>query len=137
MSRSSVREGAAGGHRPRGQVEPVAALAAVLVVGIALSTYAGLLPGTAGTTGGTADATLTRAYGTVTETGVVVPGRLRAATDVAPPGHGVNVTLSVGSLHLHAGPTPPPSAERATRRASVRVGPGAVRPGHLSVEVWG
>lgn len=161
MSRSSASE-AAPGPKPaksaappsRGQVEPFAALAAVLAVGLAISLYAGVLadaaPGASDRT--VAETTLDRVARSASDGSVVVPDRIPEALAVTPDGYRVNVTLAAGGTTLRAGPTPPESADltqpesadptqpesadRATRRVSVRLAPGNVRPGRLTVVVW-
>lgn len=69
MSRSTVR---------RGQVEPLAALAAVLVLGVALGLYADVLAAVQPTPApsGAREATLQRAADVVTEDGAAEPDRL-------------------------------------------------------------
>jgi hypothetical protein len=129
MSRSSAR---------RAQTEPLAALAAVVVVGLALGLYAdvltGVTPGEARAP--TADATLQRVHEAVTEGGVAVPGRLDRTHDVPPPGHQLNVTLSTGTRQWTTGPEPPSRAEAARRQTAVRVDEWAAPTGRLSVVVW-
>jgi hypothetical protein len=130
MSRSSAR---------RGQVEPTAALAAVFGVVVGLGLYAGVL----------ADATpadrerdlagpaVERVHDRLAgDDGVAHPDRLSAATDAGPDGYRLNATLRVAALRWTVGPRPPPTADAATRRTSVRIAPGRIDPGVLRVEVW-
>lgn len=127
MSRSSAR---------RGQTEPLAALAAVFAVGIAVSLYAGAVPDLVERPDGAAETTLSRVYRNATTAGVVVPGDLPDARSAGPPGKNVNVTLTAGPVELASGPTRPPDAANATRPVGVRVEEGDVEPGRLSVGVW-
>lgn len=122
----------------RGQVEPLAALVAVLAVGAALALYADvLLAAEPSPTGpGTADATLQRVATTVSDGAVALPARVPRAVDAGPAGRPVNVTLSAGDRTWTVGPTPPPDASNASRPASVRLRPGRVQPGRLRVVVW-
>ncbi|MFB6304944.1 MAG: hypothetical protein ABEH47_07245 [Haloferacaceae archaeon] len=130
MSRSSAR---------RGQVEPTVALAAVFGVTVAVALYAGVvadaMPGPRDRN--LAGPTVERIHDRLAPDGRIVrPARLDGAETAAPDGYRVNVTVVVASDRWAVGPTPPQSADAATRRASVRVGPARVRPGTLRVEVW-
>ena len=130
MSRSSAR---------RGQVEPVPALVAVLAVCLALGAYASVrgtaLPGLGH--GAPTDAVLADASDAATDadSAVVSPDDLTAA-GVAPDGFRVAVTLTAGDREWTAGAEPPDGAASASERVPVRVAPGRVRPGRLTVEVW-
>ncbi|MFC3478374.1 DUF7285 family protein [Halobacterium litoreum] len=130
MSRSSAR---------RAQVEPVPALAAVLAVCLALGAYASArgtaLPGIGH--GAPTDAVLADASDAVTEPGSAVASPADLTTEgVAPEGFRVAVTLTAGDREWTAGPEPPDSAASESGRVPVRVAPGRVRPGHLTVAVW-
>lgn len=129
MSRSSAR---------RGLVEPLPALAAVLVVGLALGLYADALATVESvrSESGTARATLQSAHVAVTGDSTALPGRVPGAADVGPAGYHVNVTLTTGDQQWSAGPVPPTSATDARRRTPVRLDRWTVRPGWLTVEVW-
>lgn len=122
----------------RAQVEPFAALVAVLAVGLAISLYATVLsdadPGSSNRE--VAEITLDRVYRNVSDGSVVDPERIQGAPAVAPAGYEANVTLAVDRTTWQAGPSPPASAERASRRVTVRLGPGNVRPGRLTVVIW-
>ncbi|MFB6080168.1 MAG: hypothetical protein ABEJ81_04135 [Haloferacaceae archaeon] len=130
MSRSSAR---------RGQVEPTVALAAVFAVVVGIALYAGVL---AGAMPGARDRNLAapaaeRIHDELAPTAdIVVPDRIDRAAVAAPDGYRVNVTVRVATRRWTTGPTAPPTADVATRRTSVRLGPGRVRPGTLRVEVW-
>lgn len=129
MSRSWAR---------RGQAEPLAALAAVLVLGIALSLYADALAFVepAPTPGATADATLQAVRDAVHEDGAAVPARLSTAVQAGPAGHEVNASLVAGGERWAAGPAPPTEGARADARTAVRLDRWTVTPGRLEVVVW-
>jgi hypothetical protein len=129
MSRSSAR---------RAQVEPLAALAAVLVLGVALGAYVGALDGAlpSPTDRNRAEPALGRVADALRPDGVARPARLPAAAAAAPDGYRANVTLAAGDRRWSVGPSPPESADTAARRLPVRVAPGRVRTGRLRVEVW-
>ncbi|MFB6122681.1 MAG: hypothetical protein ABEJ78_04420 [Haloferacaceae archaeon] len=128
MSRSSAR---------RAQVEPTAAIAAVLVVCAGVGLYANVLHGAIPESNrDVAPTTLARVYDTVAPDGVVVLSRLDDAHDVGPRGYRLNVSVRANDTGRGVGPTPPPTAEGASRLVSVRLGPARVVPGRLRVEVW-
>lgn len=124
----------------RGQTEPLAALAAVFALGIALSLY------TAGLGGALADASdrdrdvaapaLSSVAGELLGNGVVDPADLPEGLSASPEGYRMRITLTTDDRDWSAGPPAPPTAESATRRVSVQRWPGRVVPGHLRVEVW-
>ena len=120
----------------RGAVEPLVALAAVLVVGVLLSMYAvgvdRTLPGDRERD--LAEPTLRAVVDDATHNGVVRPARLTAGR-VAPDGHRVRVELRAAGRTWTDGPAAPRDAETAVRQVSVRVG-SDVEPGRLRVEVW-
>lgn len=128
MSRSSAR---------RGQTE-LGALVAVLAVCLGLGLYVGVLDDAL--PGGRSDETprlaADRAADLVRTGGVVRPERLDRTGAAAPTGHRLNATLVAAGRRWSAGPPVPDRARTATRRVSVRVGPGRVRPGTLRVAVW-
>ena len=134
MSRSSGPERAS---------MPVAALVAVAAVGLGLSLYAGALdaslvrPGHGPDTAGTA---ADRAVAELAPDGVVLPDRLDRARAALPDDLRANLTLRADDRAWHAGPVPPAGAAgddgRASVAVSVRVAPGRVRTGRLTVVVW-
>jgi hypothetical protein len=133
MSRSSDTD--------RGLVEPTAALAAVFAVCVATTLYAGVLGDAVTTTDrDLGDPTLTRVHDAVSDRGVVDVGGLSRAANAAPRGHRLNVTLRADGQRWGYGPDAPPatreSGDRASRRVSVRRGPGDVVVGRLAVVVW-
>ena len=122
----------------RGQVEPLAAIAAVFLVGAGLAVYAGTLDGRLDGTDEEAvtDAALGTVERAVTRNGVADPDRFGAVCAVGPAGYALNVTLETGADRWHVGPSAPASAATASERVSVRVDEGRVRPGKLVVRVW-
>jgi hypothetical protein len=122
----------------RGQVEPLAAIAAVFLVGAGLTLYAGVLEErlAGDDERAVADAALGTVERAVTDEGVVEPRRLGRIRSVGPAGYELNVTLEVPDDRWHHGPTAPASATNATERVSVHTGTGRVRPGRLVVRVW-
>lgn len=129
MSRSSAR---------KGLIEPLPALAAVLVIGLALGLYADAMatvePEQSKT--GTAQATLQSVHDAVSEGGTALPRRVPRVDDAGPVGYDVNVTLAAGDKEWRAGPVPPERAATARRRTPVRLDRWTVRPGRLRVVVW-
>jgi hypothetical protein len=147
MSRSPGPEWTAGGRAnqrstgrrlaDRAQTEPFAALAAVAVVALALSVFAGAFEGAipAPADRNLAEPAADRVERHLTVGGVVRRDRLDDATAVGPEGYRTNVTLVVGDDRHHAGPVAPNETDTATRWVSVG-GDGDVDPGRLEVRVW-
>lgn len=144
VRRGAVRE--RGGNRPRsqagthprGQVEPLAALAAILAVGAALTIYGGVLSDIrdGGDDRETVEIALDNAADKLTVAGVAHPQRLSRTGEAAPDGWQINVTLRGDGTVRQVGPEPPPDAERASRPIGVRTGPGRVGAGELRVVLW-
>lgn len=123
--------------RCRGQVEPLAALAALFAVGVGLSTYAVVLTDASPhPERDVAAPTLAAVHDAVSEQGVVQPARLDRALEYRPTGRRLAVTVATDERQWTAGPSPPATGDRAERRVSVRLGPGRVRVGWLRVVVW-
>lgn len=121
----------------RGQVEPLAALAALFAVGIGLSTYALVVSDAAPPTDrDAAGPALAAAHDAVTVRGIVRPARLDRALDAQPFGSRLNVSLTTGERRWAVGPTAAAHGDRASRPVSVRLGPGRTRHGRLGVVVW-
>lgn len=122
----------------RGQIEPVAAIAAVFLVGAGLALYAGALDGRLGgqSDRALADTTLGTVERTITHGGVAEPRRLCGVGTGGPAGYTLNATLEASERRWHVGPTAPASAATASERVSVRVSEVRVRPGRLVVRVW-
>lgn len=123
----------------RGQTEPLAALVAVVALGVGLSIYVGVLDSTLTSLAGGNDMAPIAAETLVAEAsafGVVQPP-LGAAVDAARPnGHAMNVTLRAESRTWDDGPARTDVADCVTRTVSVRTAPGTVRPGTVEVCVW-
>jgi hypothetical protein len=123
----------------RGQVEPLAALAALFAVCVGLSTYAVVLTEAGARVQPERDVatpTLAAVHDAVTERGVVHPDRLRRALVHDPTGWRLAVVLHTSDRRWAVGPSWPSAAERAERPVSVRLGPGRVSAGRLRVVVW-
>lgn len=147
MSRSSPR---------RAQTEPLVAIVAVFAVTVGLVAYAGVFESVSPRPASheLAHPTLERIYATLAPTGVVEPSQLDDCTSVGPKEYRVSITLSVEGRTWRAGdavpdgidrpgsnqqsedPTRPRGTDRASRPVSVRLAPGVVRSGRLTVEVW-
>lgn len=164
MSRSwvSSRGGFAGRDDGRhGQVEPTAALVAVFAVSVGVSLYAGVLleARPSEVERDVAPTAVDVVHERTSTAGVVDPGALDRAPTAAPEGYRLNATLRVGNRRWHVGPTTPADGDGsddadtvgdgnanpadantrtdvATRSVSVRLEPGSVRPGRLTVVVW-
>lgn len=131
MSRWSAR---------RAQVEPLAALVAVLALGLALSLYAGahseLVRSASGADRERAPAALQRVAAGLSNGTVVRPALLESGT-YRPPA-GVHVRIAAAGEQWTAGPPPDGprrGRDRQSRLVAVRLGPGRVAVGRLTVEV--
>lgn len=119
----------------RGYVEPVVALAAVMALGVGLTLYASALGAREQADGRqVAETVLESVSGQAESLGVLRPGALRSAS--VPPGWSANLTVVSPAGRWSTGGTPPPTADRARRRVTVRLAPGVLRPGVLKVAVW-
>ncbi|WP_276260940.1 DUF7285 family protein [Haloglomus litoreum] len=142
MSRSSAdgraRPSAAPGER--GQVEPLAALAAILAVTAGFGLYTGALHAAVPTPAepGLAPTALDAVAGAASDpTGVVDPERLSPALAAGPDRKLVNATLDAGRRRWTVGPPVPDDArDRARRRVAVDTGPNRTAVGTLRVVVW-
>lgn len=125
MSRSSAR----------GYVEPIAAIAAVFAVAAGLTIYAGGLgDALEDSDRPVAETVLEEVQSGADDRGVLEPAALARAE--TPAGWHANVTLATRAGRFTRGPTPPADAERASTGLAVRLGPGTIRPGRLTVEAW-
>lgn len=139
MSRSSRPEGPSWRflRARRGQTEPIAALVAVLAVGVALGLYAGAaadaLPSSE-----RSDATpaMERLASEAITDGTVDPVALPDPDRLAPAGQNASVTLRYDCVERRYGPAPPRGADSETRSVAIRIAPGDRRTGELTVEVW-
>ncbi|RLM67437.1 hypothetical protein DVK05_11980 [Halorubrum sp. Atlit-8R] len=128
----------------RAAVEPIAALVAVIVVGLALGLYAGAFADAApGEDRTSAAAALDRVEDAVTVGGVVEPERLRQAEA---PGTATAIELEADGERWSAASGPeapgppgvrsPEAVAVAERRVTVRVAPGRNVRGTLRAVVW-
>lgn len=122
----------------KAQVEPLAALAAVLAVSAGIVVYAGALDDAVPTRRDDETPTeiIERVHRSLQSAGVSSPDRLDTATGAVPARWHANVTLTTGDQRWQRGPIPPSSADRVTRRVSVRVAPQRITPGQLRLVVW-
>ncbi|WP_280535218.1 hypothetical protein [Halopenitus sp. POP-27] len=148
MSRSSAEcrsRGPGGPPKPgrdRGQTEPIAALVALLAVGVGLAVYAGVIadadPGT--DRRATADIVLDRVHDRVVVAGVAHPDRLAVPADSGIDRGRIGIVIETAERRWHVGERPatrpyPPDADVARRSVSVRSAPGQQRRGELRVVV--
>lgn len=139
---SASRRGRGSTAVSRAQVEPTAALVAVIAVCLAISLYAGVLNGVLPSAErDLAPPALHRIADAASEHGVLLPADLTRAYRLRPAGYSVNVTL-IADRRWEYGPALPAektadaTADAASRLVSVRRGPGRIVPGTLRVEVW-
>lgn len=123
----------------KAQVEPVAALTAVLavtaVLGVATGVVTETLPIT--TESPPTDTTLTRVVHTLSAGTVIEPSRLTThRLDAAtPPGYRYHVTVHAGDREWSTGPIPPQHGATTAQPVPVRVD-GRVVPGRIRVVIW-
>lgn len=122
----------------RAQVEPLAALAAVLAVTAGLTLYAGTLDDAVPPERerNVADPTLQRVLDTIEAAGAVDPAQLDIARARVPDGWRANLTLRADGNQWTSGPPSPARADSVTARVSVSIAPMQIRPGQLRVAVW-
>lgn len=134
----------------RAAVLPIPALIAAVVVCAALSLYAtALLDRDPGRERSVVEPAADDALDAASDSGVVDTSRLDESLAAIPGGYEANVTVRAEGERWSAGPAPPEGAASrnggaagnsdaatATRVASVRVGPGQVRPGEFEVVLW-
>jgi len=122
----------------RGQAEPLAALVAVVAVGLGLSLYVGVLDAELATSAdrNVAGSAVERVEDAVAPSGVALPDRIDDARAAGPTGYRTNVTITTDNRRWRAGPPAPVSADSARTRLGVRVGPSRVRTGTLTVRAW-
>jgi hypothetical protein len=115
----------------------VVALAATLAVVLGVTAYALVLADAVSDPHrDVASPALVRAHDRITVGGVALPARLDRARRAGPSRYEVNVSLVTLDRRWSVGPTPPRSADHATRHVGVQTAPGVVRSATLSVEVW-
>ncbi|GGM68343.1 hypothetical protein J2752_002086 [Halarchaeum rubridurum] len=122
----------------RAQVEPTAALAAVLALTIALGVYASAYAAvpTGHATPTTADDDALAALVADLGPGPADPATLRPAVRTLSHTGSLNATLRTPTRVWTVGPPRPRRADVAAAPLPVRVGPDRVRPGRLTVAVW-
>ena len=122
----------------RAQTEPLAALVAVVAVGLGLSLYVGVidtaLPGPSDRA--IAESAIERVESAVAPAGVARPVRIDDGQTAGPEGYRTNVTLETTHRRWSSGPAAPRNADVATAHVGVRVGPSRIRTGRLRVRVW-
>lgn len=129
----------AGAWRPgrRGQTEPIAALVAVLAIGIGIGLYAGVAADQESEPASTdAESTMERLAAAAIDDGVLDPVAAMQPWEYVRPGEAANVTIRVGGSEYSAGPVPPAGADATRRPVTVRTGPGEGQPGLVLLEVW-
>ncbi|GAA0293112.1 DUF7285 family protein [Halarchaeum salinum] len=122
----------------RAQVEPTAALAAVLALTVALGIYASayaIVP-TGHESPTTPTTTALAALDDDIGPGPVDPMTLGSAVRALPVTGSLNATLRTPTRVWSVGPPRPRRADVASAPLPVRVEPGRVRPGRLTVAVW-
>lgn len=141
----------------RGQSEPLAALVAVSLVCLAVSSYVVLFTDTLGTTGSdraVSEPTADRVWQQLSTDAMVeadVPVQSALGPDTLPEGYNVAVRITYighdgrrqavidqqfGRSGVATSLTVPADTERTERPVTVRLGPGDKRPGRFVVEVW-
>lgn len=122
----------------RAQTEPLAALVAVVAVGLGLSLYVGVLdahlPGSSDRH--LAESAIERVESAVAPSAVALPSRIGEGQAAGPHGYRTNVTLATDDREWRSGPPAPESADHATTRIGIRVIPSRIRAGTLRVSVW-
>lgn len=123
----------------RGQTEPLAALIAVLALGIGLSLYVGVLDSTLPTLTDEREIAPTAADRFLAEAssfGVIEPPIAEASGEASPNGYRLNATVRASDGRWSGGPPRAETGECVDRSISVRTAPGTVRPGRVEVCVW-
>lgn len=121
------------------QVEPLAALAAVLAVCIALSLYVGAVDSTLVSLTperSVAPTAADRLVATASSFGSIAVPLGESVETARPAGYELNATVAADGTAWTAGPTPPAESECTRRRVSARTEPATVRPATLEVCVW-
>lgn len=137
MSSSSPRSHSRWLADCRGQAEPIAAIVAVLAIGIGLALYAGVAADRQPETEPTdAEATMERVTADLLEDGVYGSDRLARPERYERPGEAVRITIEWKGRPMSYGPRAPPDADVARRPITVQAASGAQHSGVLIVEVW-
>lgn len=123
----------------RGAVEPLAALAAVFAVAVALALYAGVLDRSitaAADERDIASPIADRVLERLTVAGVAHPERRHRALEAVPDRYHARIRVATEHYDWQVGAEAPADASVSRRRVGVRVGPSDVRPGRVTVVVW-
>lgn len=123
----------------RAQVEPLAALAAVLAVCIGLTLYAGAVEATLVSLSpdrAVAPTAADRLVTTASSFGSIVVPLGPNTSNARPAGYELNATVVANGSAWAFGPNPTDTSECVRRRVSVRTDPATVHPGTLEVCVW-
>jgi len=124
----------------RATTEPIATLVAVFAVTFGLALYAGVIDDAFATLDddrNVATPTTDAVEQQLSSAGVVQPGGVDKSLDAVPANYHGNVTVrATTGEQWSSGREPPNSVDIETRTVSVRVGPGSVRRGTLTVRVW-
>jgi hypothetical protein len=123
----------------RGQTEPLAALVAVLALGIGLSLYVGVLDTTLPLLSSDSEITPAAADRFLAESstfGTVHPPIADSVAASRPTGYELNATVRAEGSVWAGGPRRVEAADCTVRSISVRIAPGRIRPGRLEVCTW-
>lgn len=137
MSSSSPPEDRPWSGNCRGQTEPIAAIVAVLAIGVGLALYAGVAADQQPDTEGTdAEATMERVTADLLEDGVLDPNGWIRPERYERPGESVRISTEWKQGTTHYGPDPPPDADVARRPVTLSAIDGVQYSGVLIVKVW-
>lgn len=137
MSRSSPPELATWLRDRRGQTEPIAAIVAVLAIGVGIAMYAGVAADRSPAPESTdAEATMATLTAELAADGVLDADASLAPEQFTRPGEAARIELSYRNTSEFYGGSPPPDATVARRPVTVQIGPGEQVAGELTVWVW-
>lgn len=137
MSRSLPPEVAAWCRDRRGQTEPIAALVAVLAIGMGIALYAGVAADRSPATEATdAEATMAQITADLAADGVVDADASLDPEQFTRPGEAARIELSYRTASEVHGTAPPPDADVASRPVTVQIEPSWQVAGNLTVWVW-
>ncbi|WP_248518190.1 DUF7285 family protein [Salinarchaeum laminariae] len=137
MSRSLPPEVAAWWRDRRGQTEPIAAVVAVLAIGVGITLYAGVAADRSPTAESTdAEATMAQITAEIAADGVLDASASLDPEQFTRPGEAVRLELSYRNTTDSHGSTPPPDAAVTSRPVTVQIAPSVQVAGNLTVWVW-
>ncbi|GAB3686202.1 hypothetical protein GCM10028857_17900 [Salinarchaeum chitinilyticum] len=137
MSCSLRRRATAWVRDRRGQAEPIAAIVAVLAIGMGLAMYAGVAADRSPSTDPTdAEATMAQVTAKLAPDGVVANDADLAPEQFTRPGEAGRIELAYRNTTDASGPTPPPDADVASRPVTVQIAPSWQVAGNLTLWVW-